>query len=77
MELAINTRDWPQINRAWGHTKAPVFSFSKVKFKSILFINVIIFVIKTIGCLTYCLLHFITVTSMSKYITFLVYIHEQ
>lgn len=30
LELAINTRDWPQVNRAWGHTKAPVFSFSKV-----------------------------------------------
>ncbi|KAJ2946339.1 hypothetical protein O0L34_g12376 [Tuta absoluta] len=29
MELAINTRDWPQINRAWHHPKAPVFSFSK------------------------------------------------
>ncbi|XP_068629158.1 O-glucosyltransferase rumi homolog [Battus philenor] len=31
MELAINTRDWPQINHAWGHSKAPVFSFSKTK----------------------------------------------
>ncbi|XP_047536598.1 O-glucosyltransferase rumi homolog [Vanessa atalanta] len=31
IELAINTRDWPQINRAWGHKKAPVFSFSKTK----------------------------------------------
>ncbi|XP_061711721.1 O-glucosyltransferase rumi homolog [Cydia pomonella] len=31
MELAINTRDWPQINHVWGHLKAPVFSFSKTK----------------------------------------------
>lgn len=31
MELAVNTRDWPQLNQAWGQTKAPVFSFSKVK----------------------------------------------
>lgn len=31
MELIINTRDWPQVNHAWGHVKAPVFSFSKVK----------------------------------------------
>ncbi|CAH2068743.1 unnamed protein product, partial [Iphiclides podalirius] len=28
MELIINTRDWPQINKAWGHKKAPVFSFN-------------------------------------------------
>lgn len=32
MELSINTRDWPQINRAWGHAKAPVLSFSKVNY---------------------------------------------
>lgn len=31
LELAINTRDWPQLNSAWGHPKAPVFSFSKTK----------------------------------------------
>ncbi|KAH9634108.1 hypothetical protein HF086_001310 [Spodoptera exigua] len=31
LELALNTRDWPQINRAWGHPKAPVLSFSKTK----------------------------------------------
>ncbi|XP_013148472.1 PREDICTED: O-glucosyltransferase rumi homolog [Papilio polytes] len=31
MELAINTRDWPQVNQAWGHQRAPVFSFSKTK----------------------------------------------
>ncbi|XP_039765507.1 O-glucosyltransferase rumi homolog [Pararge aegeria] len=31
MELAINTRDWPQVNREWGHKAAPVFSFSKTK----------------------------------------------
>lgn len=31
MELTINTRDWPQVNRAWGHVKAPVLSFSKTK----------------------------------------------
>ncbi|XP_023945819.2 O-glucosyltransferase rumi homolog [Bicyclus anynana] len=31
MELAINTRDWPQLNREWGHKPAPVFSFSKTK----------------------------------------------
>lgn len=31
MEFVINTRDWPQINRKWGHQRAPVFSFSKVK----------------------------------------------
>lgn len=30
MEFVINTRDWPQINRKWGHQRAPVFSFSKV-----------------------------------------------
>lgn len=32
MELAINTRDWPQINRQWGHKAVPVFSFSKVNY---------------------------------------------
>ncbi|KAJ0181248.1 hypothetical protein K1T71_003333 [Dendrolimus kikuchii] len=31
MELAINTRDWPQFNQAWGHPKAPILSFSKTK----------------------------------------------
>ncbi|XP_053600787.1 O-glucosyltransferase rumi homolog isoform X2 [Plodia interpunctella] len=31
LELALNTRDWPQLNKAWGHQKAPVFSFSKTK----------------------------------------------
>ncbi|KAJ8734837.1 hypothetical protein PYW08_014087 [Mythimna loreyi] len=31
LEIALNTRDWPQINQAWGHPKAPVFSFSKTK----------------------------------------------
>ncbi|KAG6462084.1 hypothetical protein O3G_MSEX013047 [Manduca sexta] len=31
IELAINTRDWPQINRAWGHSQAPVLSFSKMR----------------------------------------------
>ncbi|KOB63523.1 CAP10 family protein, partial [Operophtera brumata] len=31
MELAINTRDWPQLNQAWGHAKAPVLSFSKTR----------------------------------------------
>ncbi|XP_026323939.1 O-glucosyltransferase rumi homolog [Hyposmocoma kahamanoa] len=31
MEFVINTRDWPQINRKWGHQRAPVFSFSKTK----------------------------------------------
>ncbi|XP_035429729.2 O-glucosyltransferase rumi homolog [Spodoptera frugiperda] len=31
LELALNTRDWPQINKAWGHPKAPVLSFSKTK----------------------------------------------
>lgn len=30
MELIINCRDWPQINRHWGHKeKLPVLSFSK------------------------------------------------
>lgn len=32
MELAINTRDWPQLNQVWGQPKAPIFSFSKVQF---------------------------------------------
>lgn len=40
LELALNTRDWPQINQAWNHPKAPVFSFSKVL--RITFINIII-----------------------------------
>ncbi|XP_072935921.1 O-glucosyltransferase rumi homolog [Epargyreus clarus] len=31
LEIALNTRDWPQVNSAWGHKKAPVFSFSKTK----------------------------------------------
>ncbi|XP_059048956.1 O-glucosyltransferase rumi homolog [Achroia grisella] len=31
LELALNTRDWPQVNHVWGHQKAPVFSFSKTK----------------------------------------------
>ncbi|VVC97180.1 unnamed protein product, partial [Leptidea sinapis] len=31
MELSINTRDWPQVNPAWGHDAMPVFSFSKTK----------------------------------------------
>nr|XP_021182542.2 O-glucosyltransferase rumi homolog [Helicoverpa armigera] len=31
LELALNTRDWPQVNPGWGHPKAPVFSFSKTK----------------------------------------------
>ncbi|CAD0195297.1 unnamed protein product [Chrysodeixis includens] len=31
LEIALNTRDWPQVNQAWGHPKAPVFSFSKTK----------------------------------------------
>ncbi|XP_013193124.2 O-glucosyltransferase rumi homolog [Amyelois transitella] len=31
LELALNTRDWPQLNRVWGQAKAPVFSFSKKK----------------------------------------------
>ncbi|CAB3248362.1 unnamed protein product [Arctia plantaginis] len=31
LEIAINTRDWPQVNKLWGHPKAPVFSFSKTK----------------------------------------------
>lgn len=31
MELIINTRDWPQLNKKWGHPMAPIFSFSKVE----------------------------------------------
>ncbi|OWR43246.1 O-glucosyltransferase rumi [Danaus plexippus plexippus] len=31
MDLVINTRDWPQFNKDWGHKKAPVFSFSKTR----------------------------------------------
>ncbi|KAL0850092.1 hypothetical protein ABMA28_011980 [Loxostege sticticalis] len=31
LEIALNTRDWPQVNHAWRHPKAPVFSFSKTK----------------------------------------------
>ncbi|XP_028171067.1 O-glucosyltransferase rumi homolog [Ostrinia furnacalis] len=31
LEIALNTRDWPQVNHLWGHPKAPVFSFSKTK----------------------------------------------
>ncbi|RVE50548.1 hypothetical protein evm_004775 [Chilo suppressalis] len=30
-EISVNTRDWPQVNRVWGHPKAPVLSFSKTK----------------------------------------------
>ncbi|XP_075982107.1 O-glucosyltransferase rumi homolog [Anticarsia gemmatalis] len=29
LEIALNTRDWPQVNRKWRHPMAPVFSFSK------------------------------------------------
>lgn len=29
MEMIINCRDWPQINRHWGSDMGPVFSFSK------------------------------------------------
>ncbi|XP_031769652.2 O-glucosyltransferase rumi homolog isoform X2 [Galleria mellonella] len=29
LEFIVNTRDWPQVNHAWGNRKAPVFSFSK------------------------------------------------
>jgi EGF-domain serine glucosyl/xylosyltransferase len=29
MEMIINCRDWPQINKNWGTPKAPVLSFSK------------------------------------------------
>ncbi|GBP31222.1 O-glucosyltransferase rumi homolog [Eumeta japonica] len=31
LEVIINTRDWPQLNRLWGHLPAPIFSFSKTK----------------------------------------------
>ncbi|XP_032529446.2 O-glucosyltransferase rumi homolog [Danaus plexippus] len=31
MDLVINTRDWPQFNKDWGHKKAPVLSFSKTR----------------------------------------------
>lgn len=31
MEVSINTRDWPQVNKLWGQKKAPVLSFSKTK----------------------------------------------
>ncbi|CAG4923410.1 unnamed protein product [Colias eurytheme] len=31
IELSVNTRDWPQVNRLWGHKMIPVFSFSKTK----------------------------------------------
>lgn len=29
IELIINVRDWPQVNRNWGQPQGPVFSFSK------------------------------------------------
>lgn len=29
LELIINVRDWPQINRNWGQPQGPVLSFSK------------------------------------------------
>lgn len=29
MELIINCRDWPQVNKNWGMSHAPIFSFSK------------------------------------------------
>lgn len=29
IELIINVRDWPQVNKDWG-LRGPVFSFSKV-----------------------------------------------
>ncbi|XP_038208712.1 O-glucosyltransferase rumi homolog [Zerene cesonia] len=31
IELSVNTRDWPQVNRLWGNKNIPVFSFSKTK----------------------------------------------
>lgn len=29
MDLIINCRDWPQVNKNWGIAHAPIFSFSK------------------------------------------------
>jgi EGF-domain serine glucosyl/xylosyltransferase len=29
LEVIINCRDWPQINKSWGASKGPVLSFSK------------------------------------------------
>lgn len=45
MELAINTRDWPQLNRAWGQPKAPVLSFSKVFITMVTYFIIQVFII--------------------------------